>query len=450
MDAPVYKRKYGWEQIKREKYIAEHMNAPQGNYPIFYRKQQEFCPLIQIPIELPMYRLENGRTVSKQEEYLAINQELDKKYFVRDKNSIEVQLVQHQLLLELVQSTELDKYFKEHDSRGNPINKQNYPIICTPDGFVVNGNRRLCCWRSLYYEAPEKYSHFKYIQAAILPVFDEDAILELETELQIAPDIQADYSWHAEALMMQRLRDKGQYNIAEITKKFRKKNAKETERLIKMRALAAEYLAWKGPEFDKRWSKVDENEYAFRELIDQMSRINSPLDKELFKYIGFALISSSQRDSDYRRIKDAKKYLSKIMQDLKAQLLPDHPLSTPERQDAPDDNPYDLLMGGAPPIAEEGESSLMLPIIGDVAHVEDISETVEDTIDREKLFDKATQKATYIVEQVRYANTILQSSLLVDLKDPALISTGLKEQLDAIEKCVVKLREWLSSRETEN
>lgn len=448
MNTPIYERKYGWEQIKREKYIAEHVLSPQSNYPIFYRNIQEHCPLIQIPIELPMYRLENGRTVSKQEEYLAIHQELDKKYFVRDKNSVEVQQVQHQLLFELVQSTELDKYFKEHDSHGIPVNKQKYPIICTPDGFVVNGNRRLCCWRALYYEDPVKYGYFKYIQAAILPVFDEDAILELETELQIAPDIQADYTWHAEALMMQRLRDKRQYNIGTIAKKFRKKNAKEAERLINMRALAAEYLAWKGPEFDKRWSKVDDNEYAFRELVDQMSRINSPMDKELFKYIGFTLISSSERDSDYRRIKDAKKYLNHIIQDLKSQFLPGNTSSIPEVQNSPDNDPYDLLMGGVPPTEEEGESSALLPIIGNISLVSNTSEIVEDTIDREKLFDKAKQKATYIVEQVRSANTMLQSSLSIDLRDPALVSTGLKEQLDAIEKCVAKLREWLSNRET--
>lgn len=447
MNAPIYKRQYGWEQINREKYIAEHILSPQSHYPIFYRNRQEHCPLIQIPIELPMYRLENGRTVSKQEEYLAIHEELDKDYFIRDKNSIEVQLVQHQLLFELVQSTELDKYFKEHDSRGIPVNKQKYPIICTPDGFVINGNRRLCCWRALYYEDPVKYGCFQYIQAAILPVFDEDAILELEADLQIAPDIQADYTWHAEALMMQRLRDKRQYDIGTIAKKFRKKNVKEAERLINMRALAAEYLAWKGPEFDKRWSKVDDNEYAFRELIDQMSRINSPLDKELFKYIGFTLISSSERDSDYRRIKDAKKYLSQIMQDLKSQFLLGSSLSTPERQDMPDDNPYDLLLGGVPPTEEEGEFSALLPIIGNIGLVKDISEIVEDAIDREKLLDKAKQKATYIVDQARSANTMLQCSLSIDLRDPDLISVGLKEQLDAIEKCVMKLREWLSSRE---
>ena len=447
MSTPMYKRKYGWEQINREKYIADHLASPQGKYPIFYRDRQEHCPLIQTPIELPVYRLENGRTVSKQEEYLAIHQELDKGYFVRDKNSTEVQQVQHQLLFELVRATELDKYFREQNSNKIPVNKQKYPIICTPDGVVINGNRRLCCWRSLYYEAPAKYSHFKYIQVAILPVFDEDAILELETDLQIAPDIQADYAWHAEALMMQRLRDKRQYNMAQIAKKFRKKTPRDAERLISMRSLAAEYLAWKGPEFDKRWSKVDDNEYAFRELIDQMSRINSPLDKELFKHIGFSLISSSERDSDYRRIKDAKKYFNLVIQDLKSQLLSSDPSFSPDNYGFSSNDPYDLLMGGAPLAAEEGESLALLSIIGDISCAKDTSEIIEDTIDREKLLDKARQRATYIIDQARSANTMLQSSLSINLKDPDLVSAGLKEQLDAIDKCVEKLREWLNSRE---
>ena len=448
-DVP-YERKWGWEQIKRERYIAEHIQSPLETYPVFYQQKTAFFPLIRVPIELPMYRLENGRTVSKHEEYLAVHPELGADYFERDKNSVEVQEVQHALLLDLVKSTELDKYFKEQNRQGLPQNLQRDPLICTPEGFVVNGNRRLCCWRELYYNDKVTYQHFRYVEAVILPVTDEDAIIELEADLQIAPDIQADYPWHAEALMMQRRRDIQQETPSEIAKKFRKGSGKEVERLINMRALAAEYLAWRGPEFDKRWSKVDENEFAFRELVDQMSRLSAPTDKELFKMIGFSLIRDSVHDSDYRRIKDAKKYFRQIIQELKREFTSPHPEPSLTSSQSATSEALDLLLGGAALSPDTREDLALLDQIRGLDAAEKVAESVEETIDRETLFDKEAKKATFLTDQARAANTILQSALSIDLRDPDLISDGLREQLTAIEASVAKLKEWLNEHDAHN
>ena len=438
-----YERKWGWEQLKRERYIAEHIKNPLERYPVPYQRKTAYFPLIRVPIELPMYRLENGRTASKQEEYLAIHPELERDYFERDKNSVEVQEVQHSLLWDLVRSTDLDKYFKERDPHGQPQNPQRDPLICTPEGFVVNGNRRLCCWRELYYHDRETYGQFQYVETVILPVTDEDAIIELEADLQIAPDIQADYTWHAEALMMQRRRDIRQESLAEIARKFRKNSGKEVEKLINMRALAAEYLAWRGPEFDKRWSKVDGNEFAFRELVDQMSRISASTDKELFKMIAFALISGSRRDSDYRRIKDAKKYFDQVVRDLKEEFSVSRLASSPQPGHTGPEDAFALLMGGASLSPNTREDLALLDRIGCLSSAERVAVSVEESIDREKLFDKEAKKATFLIDQARSANTLLQNALSIDLRDPALITDGLSEQLAAIEHSVEKLREWL-------
>ena len=446
MDTP-FERKWGWEQIRRERYIEEHTKNPLETYPVFYQQKTTFFPLIRVPIELPMYRLENGRTASKQEEYLAIHPELGSDYFERDKNSVEVQEVQHSLLWDLVKSTELDKYFKEKDSHGHPQNQQRDPLICTPEGFVVNGNRRLCCWRELYYNDKKTYGHFQYVETVILPVTDEDAIIELEANLQIAPDIQTDYSWHAEALMMQRRRDFRHESPTDIARTFRKGSGKEVEKLINMRALAAEYLAWRGADFDKRWSKVDGNEFAFRELVDQMSRISSPTDKELFKMIAFALISDSQRDSDYRRIKDAKKYFEQVVRDLKEEFLPAYSENNPRPESADIVNAFDLLIGSSSLPPDTNADLALLDRVGCIDSAGKVAGFVEEVIDREKLFDKETKRATFLVDQVRAANTILQSALSINLRDPDLVSDGLHEQLAAIEYSVAKLREWLHAHD---
>lgn len=428
----TFERLFGWEQIKREKYISDQVGAAEDRFQITYRSVLEKLPIIRVPIQLPMYRLENGRTVSLQEEYIANSEgELPPDYFRRDKNSVEVQEVQHNLLQRLVKTTELDKYFKNKD------HKQTQPLICTKQGFVVNGNRRLSCWRDLFYADTATYSHFRYIDIALLPVDDEDAIEQLESDLQIAPDIKDEYLWHAEAMMMKYQRDEKGKEISDIAKMFRTSSEKDVEELIEMFDYADEYLTKLN--MSKRWSKVDDKEWAFRETVTQRKRLASSIDKEVFKGLAFSVVKNSGDDRAYNRIKDTKKYYEPIVNELKKSFPVDESDEKEDQQVV-----LDILMGGTPESLHSSINSSLLNIVGDMNNAEEISSIIINVIEGEKLLDKEAKSASFIIDQVKKANALLQSAVFADLTRTDLSKGGVGEQLESIQSCVYRLREWLS------
>ena len=66
-------------------------------------------PVLRVPVNLPKYRLLNGRTASAQEEWLAKHPDKQEDFFRQDPESDEVQRVQHELLGKLVTGS-LDCY----------------------------------------------------------------------------------------------------------------------------------------------------------------------------------------------------------------------------------------------------------------------------------------------------------------------------------------------------
>ena len=59
-----------WPPHKREEYIRELRN-PVGKETIEFQGQLQTLDVFLVPLEMPIYRLENGRTIDRQEEYVA-------------------------------------------------------------------------------------------------------------------------------------------------------------------------------------------------------------------------------------------------------------------------------------------------------------------------------------------------------------------------------------------
>ena len=151
-----------------------------------------------------VYRIENIRTKSLQKQWLAQHRDQPKDLFTSDPFSIEAQETQHQVLKLLIDKENLLKSFKDNDKL-----QQTEPLICSNDGIVVNGNRRLCAWRELYYNYKSKYAHFQTVRVAVLPDNDPQGIYDLEVALQIRSDMKAEYVWHAIAADYQEKFDLG-------------------------------------------------------------------------------------------------------------------------------------------------------------------------------------------------------------------------------------------------
>ena len=176
---------FGYPNVQRTLAIAEAIsNSHTGEkYQVDYRGKYRPLPVIEVPIELLVYRVENIRTKSLQKQWLAQHRDLPRDLFVSDPFSIEAQENQHQVLKLLVDKENLLKTFRDNDKL-----QQTEPLICSNDGVVVNGNRRLCAWRELYYNNKSKYAHFQTVRVAVLPDNDPQGMYDLEVALQMLTD----------------------------------------------------------------------------------------------------------------------------------------------------------------------------------------------------------------------------------------------------------------------
>ena len=194
---PKIADKYGAHILTRTSEIEKKVRESNNTYD--FEVMGGYRPLkkISIRIGLPVYRIENGRTKTFQKEYLALHPDVPRDLFERDTDASQAQKAQHEILKELVEDEDLLKEFKSGT-------KQTEPIIVTSTGVVVNGNRRLCAWRTLYYNDPERFKHFEFINVAVLPNDCDDLeIRKIEKKLQIQKTLRAEYKWHNKAAMMQ-------------------------------------------------------------------------------------------------------------------------------------------------------------------------------------------------------------------------------------------------------
>ena len=252
--------KLGWPFPKRRAFIDQLKSSKDNdrNYPLKFQNKLTSFVVYSCQIDFPKYRLNNGRTQAAQEEYLAKHPELEANFFTVDFETNKVQSVQHSLLKKMVVNTPLWAYFK------NTSNSQDQPLILSNEGFVVNGNRRLCTTRELYYGDPKKYAKYSHLDVIILPPCDEKDIDDLEGDLQVQPELKQEYTWIATACMLRARQKQWGYKDSDLAIKYGKKE-KEIKELLSLLSQADEYLAYLGKE--KQYDLVDNSLYAFKANI---------------------------------------------------------------------------------------------------------------------------------------------------------------------------------------
>lgn len=273
---------YGAPLLTRKSEIANKMTESTVFFPLEVMGKYQRLKQITVRIEFPVYRIENGRTKNFQKEYLATHPDAPADLFTKDTDSLEAQRAQHAILRRLVDDADLLEDFQNGTH-------QTEPIIVTNTGVVVNGNRRLCAWRTLYQEDPEAYKNFEFIDVAVLPAeCDEKEIIALERRLQIQKTHRAEYKWHNKATMMKEEREAGVDPI-DISKDYDVPK-KEVDLLIGALEYAEMYLV----SIDKKdqWSLVDSDLYAFRPMAEERKKISDQGRKELFEAICFKLIET--------------------------------------------------------------------------------------------------------------------------------------------------------------
>lgn len=416
--------RFGWPLPARKDCFATRLDSSDRTWPVKILGRTHHLKVIPVSRGLPKYRLLNGRTISLQKEYLANNPELPGDYFSRDHESEQVQVAQHGLLKELVKKKDLLKFFE------NPKQEQEEPLILDQNGFVVNGNRRLCAWRELYRRDEVAYEHFKHIDVVILPPCDEEDINDLEARLQIIPDIKDEYAWHALGNRIKQRIAQGA-TVKTIMKQYQMKK-KEVENTLQALDFAEEYLEKKGK--PQQWSLVPD-EHSFRRIAEYTATLSSPGDKKLFKETCFALIDDPDKTGRvYEQIRLARKHFDSVKKELSEEFTPPTKVQN---------SSLDIL--GAP--ANESSSMPLAAEIEDTGNKPKVAEIVKDTIAGQEQLGRDKKSSEFLLKRLQQANTAITEAVNIGLK-PEASTKGALEQIEVVESGLETIKKWLKEHAT--
>ena len=206
-----YKVKVQQQDI-REKSIRAHITkwkkSEHKHESEFYIKGRfKKCPIVNLPIDLPIYHLNNGRTQSMQSEWI-YNNNKPENFFSNNLENNNQQKIQHTLLINQAMGygSHKQNIFDELKKRGEF--REDQPILVDIKGMVINGNRRLSSVRELYESNKKKFEKFQYIPAAVIQEHLTAEDIEVtESYYQIKKELKQDYDWISLIKKIQRQKD---------------------------------------------------------------------------------------------------------------------------------------------------------------------------------------------------------------------------------------------------
>ena len=400
----------GWPLPKRKKYLKELAGQKsEKTHPVPFQGQMQHLPIYQVPLGLPLYRLENGRTTGLQAEYIAAHPSLPEDFFRADNELEAAQKAQHDILSKLARGPK--NLFKEFEK-----NPQSEPIILSSLGYVINGNRRLSAMRTLYESEPKKYKNLSSVQVVILPHADDKDLDRLEADLQLKEDLKAPYSWTSTALMLKEKIARFKYKEDEIASIYGMPK-KELRELFDCIEYAEQYLEIRN--IPKKFSELDDKEYAFRQICRTRPKLKeSEVDKELFERAAFCLADEA---GEGKRIYSEIPKIADHLQEVRDSLVTELELKT--------DN-----------LSDEDVSLKLVQALEEDKNFEKARLAIRDTIEAEAAKRKNRKQEDFVAAQILRARDNLADA--VGAIESKSTKKGVVDALDAIDALVDKLREW--------
>ena len=182
------------QRIIRDKLKAHEKDTKRHEQRYFVQGELRMCPVIDLPIHVPTYHLNNGRTRTAQASYMHEHNK-SKNFFAQHQEDLNQQKIQHKILVRAANdSNAKSNIFKE--LKRSRIFKKDEAILIDRHGMVINGNRRLSSVRELYQSDAQTYKNFQNIPCAIIqkdltPV----DIKRIEGYYQIKKQFRQDYDW---------------------------------------------------------------------------------------------------------------------------------------------------------------------------------------------------------------------------------------------------------------
>jgi hypothetical protein len=427
-----------WSLLKRKEYLQKIMGeSPIATWPVVFQGGRQSLPVYSVPLDMPCYRLSNGRTAARQMQFI----ELQKRqgviatddFFSGDPDYLPALQAQHDILKDMVSACGLLATLQ--------IDAQREPLFVDRSGYVVNGNRRLCAMRKLFTESPETYSRFEHVEIAVLPPCAPEEIEELEADLQIAEDTKMEYSWVNRALLLRKRRAQG-WDSEKISA-FYKIVKEDVNQLLLMLDYADRYLESRS--LAKLYEKVEVHEQAFKEIVTQRQRniLPTALDKEAFAEVSFLFLDTISPGRNYDKIKALARRWPQVLPELTSELRvsdtgPEQPLASGE------DDPINQLIGEAPfnPIVTNPQ--LLLKSLSGEAGRNVAREIVLDRLESIARTEKERRIQQSCATLIQHAQTFLRDAL-VQLHSGIEASEvdAVRNQLEQTTSLVAEIRQIL-------
>ncbi len=272
------------EAQARRSRIVELASAQPATQFTPYRGGYVQTPVVEVPQELLLYRVENGRLIAELEEHVRAGG-LSLAALAQHEQAEEVQALLHGFLAA-----------KAADPRGPILQelrrqaRQTEPLLITADGVLVNGNRRLAAMRQLLAEDGERYRNFALVSAAVLPADARPADVEsVEAALQLAPETKLAYGWINRRLKLRRQIDTLGLPREAIADAYRLTDPAQLDRELAELALAEDYLAGYLGE-PGAYSLIADAEILFAGLSRRLALLPEEL-RPTWRLAGFCMIS---------------------------------------------------------------------------------------------------------------------------------------------------------------
>lgn len=416
----------GWPLPRRVKIISELPKSASQTYQIEFQGGLHSFPIHTVQLEMPKYRLENGRTQAAQDEYIQRHKGASANFFTRDAESASAQKAQHEILSELINDQKLLDYFKKG-------NRQTEPVILDRNGYLVNGNRRVCAWRHLLDEDGVKYRHFTNIQVIVLPKCSDEDIDDLEAQLQIQQDIKSPYSWIDRAFMLRRKQER--YTDKVLARRYGLKQ-KDIKTDIALIDFVDEYLETRGT--PRLYSSVAKEQHSFVRLFENRAKLSNESERQILDRITYKLIDDPKKGGlgrVYTAIPDIRQSFSKVMGALERDL----PKPRGGKRSSQASGKTERLLGGA-----ARAPSWVLDAVKLESNTEAVIAAVADVVLTERQVGREKKQANAVLKKIQDANTALKSAIA--LTSGKASKTGIKSQLSEIENSLEELRRWLGAR----
>lgn len=245
--------------------------------------------VISLPVDLPVYRMENCRAFSAQQTEIARGG-LDKNFFAKGQEVASAQAAQHKILADLARrgTESVTPIFDVLQKEG-----QRETILISSSGVVVNGNRRLSAMRELLIQRDGSVDQrFEYVRCAVLPPDTaRDEIDDIEADLQARPETKLDYDWIGDARLIRRQVDKGRTTRQVADRLHRSRS--DIENVLQALDEADLYLSeWQNRPGE--YVLVQDGEQIFGDIPKNISRQGSKL-KDASRAIAWSIYDNRKR-----------------------------------------------------------------------------------------------------------------------------------------------------------